>query len=254
MLSQWMYFWSWGGSPTTMPAATGSYTLTGVNVAFITTMPATVASYALAGIAAALTPSLVTATGSYADSGIDAAFNVAMAEATSACTVAWQTFSDNESLAAGKGAFTLAGLDAYLSHDFALGVPGGPIVTHHAGDERRSGTPFTKRRYREMVDAAFAEIEAERQARDREAERTLELARAADANARTAVRARWAIEDALSVARAHAAAVSGAQETLARARNIAVTHDRATHLRIVAAQAQRDQDDEEEALALLLLS
>jgi hypothetical protein len=81
--------------------------------------------------------------------------------------------------------------NAFQNNAFQIrtGDIGGAIVAH------RSGTPFSKKRYRAIVDEIAAQVEAGRLARERDAARTADLARAAEEKAKAERKAARAAAD-----------------------------------------------------------
>src|SRR5262245_33622194 len=85
--------------------------------------------------------------------------------------------------------------NAFQNNAFQIrtGNSGGPIVAH------RSGTPFSKKRYRAIVDEIAAKVEAGRLAKERDAARAADLARQAEKKAKAE---RKAAHDAADLAAA----------------------------------------------------
>jgi hypothetical protein len=244
-----------------MPSATASYVLTGVAAGLKVALTSNTGGYTLTGIAAALGPSLACGTAPHALTGVAASLNASITAGTGSSSLTGMAASAVVTFACGAGSFVLGGHDAYLSYDIDLHGIGGTIVPHLAGDElspdliRGSGTPFTRKRYRELVDAASAERDAARLAQELEDRRAIEMMRAATAHARAALRARWTQEDALAAASAYERAMQGALAAKAVAQRMRLAGHGAGHLQAAlrASMAQREQDEEEEAIALLLL-
>jgi hypothetical protein len=125
-------------------------------------------------------------------------------------------------------------------------------VPHRAGDEYRAGPAFTRARYRALLAAAEAEQVAAKREQERAGRRARELKAAADAAAKAAIRARWLKEDALAATAADERALEGALSTFAGAQGVNALMREAVN--VTARNAQAAQDDEDEAIALLLLS
>ena len=122
-------------------------------------------------------------------------------------------------------------------------IPGGLI----------SGGTFSRRKWHEIKsEQERKRLEAKRR-REQEEERQREIAAAADRNAKAAIRARWAQEDALAAARQYELLTDAAQRAFmgAMTRPDIGVAQRIEVLRAI--QAKQAQDDEEEAIALLML-
>ena len=129
---------------------------------------------------------------------------------------------------------------------------GGAIVVH------RSGTPFTKRRYRKLVDEIEAEAAAERQAAELEAAQAKEAARKAEEEARAQRQAAREAEDVANAERARQRAFEAALRSLTGVQGMSAELQRAQLMGTAAraAQAQREaaRREDEAAIALLLQS
>ena len=156
------------------------------------------------------------------------------------------------SLACAAGSVALIGIDASYQFEIDRGGIGGAIVPHHAGDERRAGPAFTRARYDALLAVTEAVRAAAKRERERAAGRARELKEAADAAARAAIRARWLKKDALAAAAGDKRALNDAQSALVGAQAVhALMRERAL---TAARNAQSAQDDDDAAIALLLLS
>jgi hypothetical protein len=227
-----------------MPEASAAYVLAGNAAPLRASLVLATGSYALTGNATVLRPAIVAATGIDAVTGIGSAFNVSDAAAPAAYGFAGVAANLNTTtaLAAGAGAFAFAGAQVNLSYDIALGVPGDGI----------SGGTFSRGRWRALRQEERRRHEDDLAAREREARRVLEIRLAADARAKAVLRAKWAEEDAVAADAAHQRLIGDAMNVFARLRGIG--NSGPSPQRMAAAQAQREQIEEEEALALLLLN
>jgi hypothetical protein len=135
--------------------------------------------------------------------------------------------------------------NAFQNNAFQIrtGSIGGAIVAH------RSGTPFSKKRYRKLVDEIAAKVEAERQAKGRDAARAADLARQAEEKAKAERKAARDAADLAAAERMRRQAADAALRTAAGTRDLSRALQLA-HLRGVAARsaqaerdAQRRQDD-----------
>jgi hypothetical protein len=138
--------------------------------------------------------------------------------------------------------------NAFQNNAFQIrtGNSGGAVVAH------RSGTPFSKKRYRAIVDEIAAKVEAGRLAKERDAAQAADAARQAEEKAKAE---RKAARDAADLA---AAERMRRQATDAALRAAAGTSDlsqalQLAHLRGVAArsaQAERDAQRRQEEAAI----
>jgi hypothetical protein len=120
-------------------------------------------------------------------------------------------------------------------------------ATPDPGDSITGGT-FSRGRWRKKREEDEARRLAALAAAREEARRARELKEAADARAKSAVRARWAQEDALAGASAHDRMFRDALASFASLQNIRPDPT----LSIAAHRAQDEMDEEEEAIMLLL--
>lgn len=213
---------------TTLPAAAGSFSLTGVAASFVLSQAQSVGSYVVTGIAANFLQSLEG--GALALTGCSAALT--------------------PTLIASASAYAITGIAASYDLTIDPGGIGGAIVPHRAGDEYRAGPVFTRARYRAVLAEAEAARTAEQRERECAARRARALKEAADAAARAAIRARWLKEDALAAAAADERALAGALSALAGAQGVNARVRQSAD--IAARDAEAAQDDE--AIALLLLA
>jgi len=212
--------------------AAGSVALSGPNTSFLARLTATAGNHNLSGQLVTFAATAAFAVGSYGIVG-----SAALLMPSFACAA---------------GSVVLTGFDANYQFEIDRGGIGGAIVPHHAGDERRAGPAFTRARYDALVAAADAARAAAKREREHATRRARELKQAADAAARAAIRAHWLKEDALAAAAADKRALNDAQSTLTGARALHVlTRERAL---TAARNAQAAQDDDDAAIALLLLS
>jgi hypothetical protein len=231
-------------------------------------------SIALSGQATTLRPAIAAVAGAVMLSGQAAALRVSLTAAPAALTLTGQPVAHTSTVAPGTGNHALAGkaaplttmlgisggagtvvvtgVDAGRGFEIDPGGIGGAVVPHRAGDEYRAGRAFTRARYRELMTAFEAEQVAAKREQERAARRARELKAAADAAAKAAARARWLKEDALAAAAADERALEGALSTLAGAQGVNALMREAANM--TARNAQAAQDDEDEAIALLLLS
>lgn len=236
-------------------ATVGAFAETGQAALLSINGSVTAGAYALTGNAAALTPAAIAGAGSYAFSGVAAPLTGSLAATPRSYAISWQGFSDASTFAARAGTFTLTGGDGYLSYDIDLGGVGGSIVPHRGSEERRSGAPFTKQRFRELIDAAEAAAEAERRVLEAENARKREAATKAAAEAKVAIAAARRAEDRSNAARAQQRALADALAAQVGAQR---TSDamRDAHAILQAAQAahsriEADQEEEEAIVQLL---
>jgi hypothetical protein len=122
-------------------------------------------------------------------------------------------------------------------------VIGGAIVAH------RSGTPFSKKRYRAIVDGIAAKVEAGRLARERDAAQAADLARQAEEKAKAERKAARDAAEAAAAERMRRQAADAALRAAAGTRDLSQALQLA-QLRGVAARsaqagrdAQRRQED-----------
>ena len=226
-------------------AAAGAFTLTGIAAAFKTTLPATAASYVLTGQAAAFLGKLTAAVGGFAETGIAALFATTMVEFAGSYTLTGNAAVLTPTAIAASGSYALTGIAATFTDTLAATSQSYTISWQIFSDNETiaanagtyafagndalfsydidlggvgssiSGGTFSRGRWRELQ-------ELERQARE-----DAELARRRiEDQARDAAQARAAERRA-----AIAAAAQAAQR-----------------------QAQAEQEDEEAAVHLLLLS
>jgi hypothetical protein len=142
--------------------------------------------------------------------------------------------------------------DAFQNNAFQIRASniGGAIVAH------RSGTPFSRKRYRAIVDEIAAKVEAERQAKQREAARAADVERQAEEKARAERQAARDAADLAATERMRRQAADAALRAAAGTRDLSQALQLA-HLRGVAArsaQAERDaQRRQEDAVIEQLL-
>jgi hypothetical protein len=142
--------------------------------------------------------------------------------------------------------------NAFQNNAFQIrtGDIGGAIVAH------RSGTPFSRKRYRAIVDEIAAKVEAERQAKQREAARAADVERQAEEKARAERQAARDAADLAATERMRRQAADAALRAAAGTRDLSQALQLA-HLRGVAArsaQAERDaQRRQEDAVIEQLL-
>jgi hypothetical protein len=142
--------------------------------------------------------------------------------------------------------------NAFQNNAFQIrtGDIGGAIVVH------RSGTPFTKKRYRKLIEEREAAAEAERLALEREAAQAKDAARKAEAEARAKRKTAREAEDKVNAERARERAAEAALKAVSGARSMAAELQRAQLMGTAArsAQARRDAQRraDEAAIALLL--
>jgi len=215
---------------TTLSAAAGAFSLSGMAASFVLPQAQGVGSYLLTGNAANFLQSLES--GALALTGLSAALT--------------------PTLGASAGACAIAGIPVGYDLRIDPGGIGGAVVPHRAGDEHRAGPVFTRARYRALLAEAEAARAARQRERDRAAQRARDLKEAADAAARAAIRARWLKEDALAAAAADERALAGALSALAGADRVNTMMREAARARSAAREAEAAQDDE--AIALMLLA
>src|SRR5262245_33664192 len=138
--------------------------------------------------------------------------------------------------------------NAFQNNAFQIrtGNSGGPIVAH------RSGTPFSRKRYRAIVDEIAAKVEAGRLAREREAAQAAEAARQAEEKAKAGRKAARDAADLAAAERMRRQAADAALRAAAGTRGLSQALQLA-HLRGVAArsaQAERDAQRRQEESAI----
>jgi hypothetical protein len=259
-------------------SAFGSYALNGQSLTFAATWPESAGNYALTGQGAVFVGQFVTASGTFGLAGQDAVFDPGEAAISGSFALTGSDAGLQTQIAVSFGPFALAGQDVGDPAIFFLVDPGlftltggdvvdivgpnvatvggGAGVIHRAGDElRHSGASFSRKRWLELL----AEIEAERKA-------ALNEVKARKPAARKAIRAAAVVaEQAIEVARstfdhkvvaADLRAMTGALESAAHAKSVAVAHAKAKQAaelaQAILAAHQAEIDDEEEAIALLL--
>jgi hypothetical protein len=237
-----------------LAALPGSIALSGQATTLRPAIAAVAGVVALSGQAAALRVSLTVAAGAFTLTGPPVASTTRVALVADNYVLAGKAAPLTTMLgtSGGAGPIVVTGVDAGRGFEIDPGGIGGAVVPHRPGDEYRAGPAFTRARYRELLAAAEAEQVAAEREQERVARRARELKAAADAAAKAAVRARWLKEDALAAAAADERALEGALSTLAGAQDVnALMHEAAN---MTARNAQAAHDDEDEAIALLLLS
>ena len=237
---------------TYLVADVGSYVLTGQAATFRVTFTAEVGSYTITGNAATFTASMPAEAGSYALTGQDAVFKTTFAAAAGSYDITGSAAVFATTFQAAAGAYTITGVAAYLSSEFLGG--GGEIVVHHKGDELRSGTPFTKKRYREIQGALQAARDAEKRAHELKRKADRVAAWQAAQQARAAIEAARLAEDQSNQARAHMLALTGALQAMSGAQgtNEVMRNSQGVMRMAAQAKAYQDEQDEEEAISLLL--
>ena len=138
--------------------------------------------------------------------------------------------------------------NAFQNNAFQIrsGNSGGAIVAH------RSGTPFSKKRYRAIVDEIAAKVEAGRLAKEQNAARAVDLARQAEEKARGERKAARDAAEVAAVERIRQQAADAALRAAAGTRDLSQVLQLA-HLRGVAArsaQAERDAQRRQEDAAI----
>jgi hypothetical protein len=270
-----------GNAAVLTPAATaaaGSFTVSGQAATFRTTFTALAGSYSVTGSTAVFTTAVTFASGSYALSGQDISFHATIAGAAGSYSLngdlddrgsgilggALGQFAlgqgsqrapgllFNIGLISAPGSYIVTGIEANLSSEFLGG--GGTIVVHHAGDELRSGTPFSKKRYRAIVETAAAQERAEERAQEYKRKAARDAALAAAGQAKAAIDAARLAEDRSNAADANTRALGDALRAMAGAHGTAdaMRHSQAVMALALAAKAEQNTRDEEEAIALLL--
>src|SRR5262245_197179 len=138
--------------------------------------------------------------------------------------------------------------NAFQNNAFQIrnGGVGGAVVAH------RSGTPFSKKRYRAIVDEIAAKVEAGRLANEREAARAANLARQAEEKAKAERKAARDAENLAATERIRQQAAEAALRAAAGTRGLSQALQLA-QLRGVAArsaQAERDVQRRQEDAAI----
>jgi hypothetical protein len=144
--------------------------------------------------------------------------------------------------------------NAFQNNAFQIGTDnsGAVIVIGDAIVAHRSGTPFSKKRYRAIVDEIAAKVEAERAAKEREAARAADLARRAEDKARAVRKAARDAAQAAAAERIRQQAAGAALRAAAGTRDLSQALQLA-QLRGVAArsaQAERDAQRRQEDAAI----
>jgi hypothetical protein len=126
---------------------------------------------------------------------------------------------------------------------------GGVIVAH------RSGTPFTKKRYRKIIDEIEAAAEAGRRTAELKAAQEKEAARKSEDVARAKRKAAREAEDQANAERARQRAAEAALRSLVGMQGMAAELRRVQLMGLAAraAQRQREAAQREEAAAIALL-
>jgi hypothetical protein len=114
------------------------------------------------------------------------------------------------------------------------GDMGGAIVAH------RSGTPFSKKRYRAIVDEIAAKVEAGRLARERDAGRAADLARQAEEKAKAERKAARAAADLAAAERIRRQAADAALRAAAGTRDLSQALQLAQLRGVAASSAQAE--------------
>jgi hypothetical protein len=138
--------------------------------------------------------------------------------------------------------------NAFQNNAFQIrtGTIGGVIVAH------RSGTPFSKKRYRAIVDEITAKVEAGRLAKERDAARAADVARQAEEKAKAERKAARDAVEAVATERIRQQAADAALRAAAGSRDLSQALQLA-HLRGIAArsaQAERDAQRRQEDAAI----
>jgi hypothetical protein len=123
---------------------------------------------------------------------------------------------------------------------------GGAVIAH------RSGTPFSRKRYRALVDEIASKVEAARLAEERETARAADLARADEGKAKAERKATRDAAQAAAAERMRQQAADAALQAAAGTRDLSQALQLA-HLRSVAArsaQAERDAQRRQEDAAI----
>jgi hypothetical protein len=222
------------------------YTLTGNAATFAQTFVVAQASYALTGIATTMQTQLVAAKGAYTLTGYGAGGVFPMSVTTGTYLLTGFSVAFDPAEVVQTGVFILNGNDAYLSYAYNLG----------GTNLQPTGPTFTRKRWLEMIAEAEAKARGEREAEAFRREAALDAARKAIEKAQAQVRAARAAQqaewDEQARIRAHVA-------TLASDQGLANLHDRmqlasdlAAMSRHAHAQQLANDQDDDEALALLL--
>lgn len=138
--------------------------------------------------------------------------------------------------------------NAFQNNAFQIrtGDIGGAIIPH------RSGTPFSRKRYRAIVDEIAAKVEAEWAAKEQETARAADLARQAEEKAKAERKAARDAADLAAAERIRQQAADAALRAAAGTRELSQALQ-LTHLRGVAAksvQAERDTQRRQEEAAI----
>jgi hypothetical protein len=138
--------------------------------------------------------------------------------------------------------------NAFQNNAFQIrtGDSGGVIVAH------RSGTPFSKKRYRAIVDEITAKVEAGRLAKERDAARAADVARQAEEKAKAERKAARDAAEAVVAERIQQQAGDATLRAAAGSRDLSQALQLA-HLRGIAArsaQAERDAQRRQEDAAI----
>jgi hypothetical protein len=142
--------------------------------------------------------------------------------------------------------------NAFQNNAFQIrtGDIGGAIILH------RSGTPFSKKRYRKLVDEIAANVEAGRLAKEREAARAADLARQAEEKAKAERKAARDAADLAAAERIRRQAADAALRTAAGTRDLSQALQLAQLRGVAARSAQAEHDaqrrQEEAAIEQLL--
>jgi len=138
--------------------------------------------------------------------------------------------------------------NAFQNNAFQIrtGNSGSAIVAH------RSGTPFSRKRYRAIVDEIAAKVEAGRLAKERDAARVADVARQAEKKAKAERKTARDAAEAVAAERIRQQAADAALRAAAGSRDLSQALQLA-HLRGVAArsaQAERDARRRQEDAAI----
>jgi hypothetical protein len=232
------------GVTTTLSAATGSFAETGIAALFQLQQLAAAGSLAVTGVAAAFQVRDLSSLGALAESGVAAAFQVQGLSGAGAFALGGQAAVSAAAMPAAPCAYLLAGMPALYSLDFNLRSQGSSI----------SGGTFSRGRWQQMQRAIDAERTAERLARSLENRRRREarLAAAAQANAR--IKATRNAEDRSHELDAQTRRFVDNVRAVAGLQSVRDAVEHSTRMLATARDARHglDQQDEEEAIALLL--
>jgi hypothetical protein len=245
--------------------ASGTYALTGRFATFQAQGPAAFGSFVLTGAAATFRTQLGVAFGAFALIGQPAPLQVEIPAAVASFTLAGRALALQAQLSPTFGAFALSGqlvafnpIELVSAETFTL--TGEPVDLSYdllGGGSSISGGTFSRQRWREILaEEERRRVEAERHIRAeklrRKAERCRREAAFAEARRRSREQARTQADAAIAALAAHnAAAAARGVDELKRLAAHAGAQARAAH----AARTTPDiDDDEEEAIALLLLA